>query len=96
MLTGYVFCVPLKTKTAEEVIQVYIYNIYSKFRGSLKMLSDNGTEFKNKMFEQIAKELGLGYKLYTSPYHPALNGRIEGFHAFLKSCIAKYVAPQLE
>ena len=48
MLTGYVFCVPLKTKTAEEVIQVYIYNIYSKFRGSLKMLSDNGTEFKTK------------------------------------------------
>ena len=29
------------------------------------MLSDNGTEFKNKMFEQIAKELGLEYKLYT-------------------------------
>ena len=61
MLTGYVFCVPLKTKTAEEVIQAYIDNIYSKFGGSLKMLSDNGTEFQNKMFEQIAKELGLEY-----------------------------------
>ena len=59
MLTGDVFCVPLKTKTAEEVIQAYIDNIYSKFGGSLKMSSDNGTEFKNKMFEQIAKELGL-------------------------------------
>ena len=31
MLTGYIFCVPLKTKTAEEVIQAYIDNIYSKF-----------------------------------------------------------------
>ena len=60
------------------------------------MLSDNGTEFKNRMFEQISKELGLEYKLYTPPYHPALNGRIEGFHAFLKACIAKHVAPQLE
>ena len=29
-------------------------------------------------------------------YHPASNGRIEGFHAFLKACIAKHVAPQLE
>ena len=96
MLMAYVFCVPLKTKTAEEVIQAYIDNVYSKFRGSLKMLSDNGTEFKNKMFEQIAKELGLEYKLYTPPYHPATNGRIEGFHAFLKACIAKHVAPQLE
>ena len=96
MLTGYVFCVPLKTKTAEEVIQAYIDNVDSKFGGSLKMLSDNGTEFKNKTFEQIAKELGLEYKLYAPPYHPASNGRIEGFHAFLKACIAKHVAPQLE
>ena len=60
------------------------------------MLSDNGTIFKNKMFEQVSKELGLEYKLYTPPYHPALNGRIEGFDAFLKACIAKHVAPQLE
>ena len=60
------------------------------------MLSDNGTEFKNKMFAQIAKELGLENKLYTPPYHPASNGRKEGFHDFLKACIAKHVAPQLE
>ena len=96
MLTGYVFCVPLKTKTAEEVIQAYIDQVYSKFGGSLKILSDNGTEFKNKLFEWIAKELGVEYKLYTPPYHPASNGRIEGFHAFLKACIAKHIAPQLE
>ena len=96
MLTGYVFCVPLKTKTAEEVMQAYIDNAYSKFGGSLKMLSDNGKEFKNKMFEQVTKELGLEYKLYTPPYHPSSNGRIEGFHAFLKVCIAKHVVPQLE
>ena len=40
MLMGYVFCVPLKPKTAEEVIQVYIDNVYSKFGGSMKILSD--------------------------------------------------------
>ena len=63
---------------------VYRY-VYSKFGGSVKILSDNGTEFKNKIFEQVAKELGVVYKLYTPPYHPASNGRIEGFHAFLKA-----------
>ena len=82
MLPGYVFCVPLKTKTAEEVIQAYIDNIYSTFGGSLKMLTDNGTKFKSKMFEQIAKELGLEYKLYTPPHLPASNGRIEGVPCF--------------
>ena len=96
MLTGYVFCIPLKTKTAEEVLQAYIVNVYSKFGGSIKILSDNGTEFKNKIFEQVAKELGVVYKLYTPPYHPASNGRIEGFHAFLKACISKHISPQLE
>ena len=96
ILTGYVFCVPLRTKTSEEVIQPFIDNVYSKFGGSFNILSNNGTEFKNKMFKQISKELGLEYKLYTPPYHPASNGRIEGFHAFLKACITKHVAPQLE
>ena len=62
----------------------------------MKILSDNGTEFKNRFFEQVAKELGVEYKLYTPPYHPASNGQIEGFHAFLKACIAKHVAPQSE
>ena len=45
MLTGYVFCIPLKTKQASEVLQAYIDNVYAKFSGSLKILSDNGTEF---------------------------------------------------
>ena len=96
MLTGYVFCIPLKTKMAEEVLQAYIDNVYSKFGGSLKILSDNGTEFKNKIFEQVAKELGAVYKIYTPPYHPASNSRIDGFHAFLKACISKHILPQLE
>ena len=96
MLVGYVICIPLETKTAEEVLQVYVDNVCLKFGGSMKMLSGNGTEFKNKIFEQVAKELGVVYKLYTPPYHPASNGRIEGFHAFLKACISKHIAPQLE
>ena len=96
MLSGYVFCVPLYTKTGEYVIQAYIENVYAKFSGSFKILSDNGTEFKNKLFKQIAKELGVKYKKYINPYHSASNGLIEGFHVFLKACIAKHVSQQLE
>ena len=96
MLTGYVFCIPLKTKTTKEALQMYIDNVFSKFGGSIEILSDNGTEFKNKISEQVAKELGVVYKLYTPPYHPASNGRIEGFHAFLEACISKHITPQLE
>ena len=96
MLTGYIFCVPLKTKQASEVLQAYIDNIYAKFGGSLKILSNNGTEFKNQLFEKIAKELGVKYNIYTAPYQPSSNGRIEGFHNFLKACISKHVSSQLD
>ena len=47
MHTSYIFCIPLKTKTAQEVIQAYMRYVYSKFGGSEKILSNNGTEFKN-------------------------------------------------
>ena len=52
---------------------------------SRKILSDNGTEFKNDLFDKIAKELGVEHKVYSPPYHPQSNGRIEGFHLFLKA-----------
>ena len=92
MLTGYVFCEPLKTKQPEEVVQTYIDNIYCKFGGSLKILTDNRTEFKNELFDKVAKELGVIHKRYTTPYHPASNGRIEGFHNFLKMCLSKHIS----
>ena len=96
MLTGYVLCIPLKTKQASEVLQAYIDNVYVKFGGSLKILSDIGTESKNQLFEKVAKELGVQHKIYTAPYQPSSNGHIEGFHNFLKACISKHVSPQLE
>ena len=96
MHTSYVFCIPLKTKTAQEVIQAYMRHVYSKFGGSEKILSDNGTEFKNTLFKDVAKKLGVEYKVYTPPYRPQCNGKIEGFHRYLKSCIAKHIMNNME
>ena len=90
------FCIPLKTKTAVEVVQAYLHHVYSKFGGREKILSDNGTEFKNKLFEEVADQLGVEYKVYTPPYRPQCNGKIEGFHKCLKSCIAKQIINNME
>ena len=38
----------------------------------------------------------MKHKIYTAPYRLSSNGHIEGFHNFLKACIAKHVSPQLE
>ena len=96
MFTGYTFCIPLPDKKAETVLKAYMDHVYCKHGGSLKILSDNGTEFKNKLMEEVSKELGVEYKVYSPPYRPQSNGRIESFHYFLKACIAKHITPQLE
>ena len=96
MLTGYTFCIPIPDKSASQVVKAYIDNVYRKYGGSLKILSDNGKEFKNQLFLKVATELGVEYKLYTPPYHPQSNGRIEGFHSFLKACMSKHITPHME
>ena len=96
MFTGYTFCIPLPDKKAQTVLKAYMDHVYCKHGGSLKILSDNGTEFKNKLMEEVSKELGVEYKVYSPPYRPQSNGRIESFHYFLKACIAKHITPQLE
>ena len=92
MFTGYTFCIQM----AKTVLKAHMDNVYCQFGGSLKILSDNGTEFKNKLMEEVSKELGVEYKIYSPPYRPQSNGRVESFHFFLKACIAKHIALQLE
>ena len=84
MLMGYMFCIPLKMKTAEEIMDKYLTHVAFTFENSRKILSDNGTEFKNSLFEEIAKQLVVDCKIYSPVYRPQANGRIEGFHKFLK------------
>ena len=69
MLTGYTFCVPLKTNTTSKVVQAYIDEVYAKFGGSMKILSDSGTEFENQLFTDVVSQLGMEHKVY-SPFLP--------------------------
>ena len=48
MLTGFTWCIPLKSKKASEVSRAYLQHVYSILGGSTKILTDNGTEFKNE------------------------------------------------
>ena len=96
MLTGFTWCIPLKTKTAEEVAKAYLDHIYSLFGGSVKILMDNGTEFKNKPFKEVVTKLGMEFSIHSPLYRPQINGKIEGFHRFLKVCIAKHISHGLE
>ena len=96
MLTGFTWCLSLKTKTVEEITKAYMDHIYSNFGGSIKILMDNGTEFKNKLFKEVVEKLGMEFSIHSPPYRPQSNGKIEGFHRFLKTCIGKHINYGLE
>ena len=49
---------PLKTKWQLRVVHVCVDKVYAKFGGSLKILSDNGMEFKNHLFHNVTTQLG--------------------------------------
>ena len=95
MLTGFTFCIPLKSKRAEDIKRAYIDHICCTFRPSRKILTDNGTEFKNKLWTEVFEKLRTEQK-FTPIYSPQCNGRIEGFHKFLKATIAKQLETRVE
>ena len=73
----------------------YMDNIYCVFGPSRRILTDNGTEFRNKFWDQVFKDTRMSP--LTSPiYSPQCNGRIEGFHKFLKATIGKQLHRGLE
>ena len=95
MLTGFTFCIPIKSKKAEDVMKAYTDNICCVFRPSKKILTDNGAEFKNKLWTDVFRKMHTEHR--TSPiYSSQCNRMIEGFHKFLKATIGKQIQKGLE
>ena len=86
----------MKNKSASEIITTWRNHIAFPFRVSRKLLTDNGTEFKNSLFAEVAKELGLERKIYSPPYRLQSNSVLEGFHKFLKASFAKHISRHKE
>ena len=53
------------------------------------ILQDNGTKFKNEQLMAVFDSLGIKH-MYSNPYYPKDNSRIENIHNFLKHDIAKF------
>ena len=80
----------IKNKNAETICDAYRDNIYCVFGRSSRMLTDNGSEFKNKEMQEVCDTLGLKH-IFSPVYIPQSNGRLEGWHRFFKACIAKHI-----
>ena len=69
MLTNYIFIIPIRSNTTEEVIKAYLKDVYSTFGDSKYILNHRGGVFISKQLTWLANELGF-IKVYTSPHTP--------------------------
>ena len=53
---------------AKDIVDAYMKEVYYKYGGSRKILSDNGTEFKNELFTTAVKKLGVEHKIYSGRF----------------------------
>ena len=69
---------------------------YQKLHVQNVFLQESGTEFINKHLISVFDSLGIKH-IYSNPYYPKGNSRIENVHSFLKHNIAKFTyGSQLE
>ena len=52
------------------------------------ILSDNGTEFKNQLMDQVLQQLGINC-IFSAAYHSQSNRKLEVFHKYLKPTLKK-------
>ena len=90
MLTGFTIAVPIKDKMANTVCDAYRAHIYCIFGGSARILTDNGTEFKNEQMDALCKQLNV-QRVYSPVYTPKANGKLEAWHHFFKDCVTKHI-----
>ena len=88
--TCYVFAVPMKEKSVESVVQAYLSDILALKGGSMVILSDNGTEFKNKVLNEVCDQSDIK-RLFSNPFHPQDNAKMENVHNFLKRTLTKFL-----
>ena len=87
-LTGWPEAFPIPDKSADTIVATLI-NHYLPVHMCLRyILSDNGTEFKNNLMDQVLQQLGID-RIFSAPYHPQSNGKLEVFHKYLKPTLKK-------
>jgi transposase InsO family protein len=87
LFTKYVEVVPCISANAHTVMDVLFKNIFMRYGHPKRLLSDNGSHFRNTLVEAYCKENGIT-KLYSSPYYPQGDGQVERFMRNMNDSLA--------
>ena len=87
-LTGWLETFPIPNKSTDTILTTLINHYLPVHMCPRYILSDNSTEFKNNLMDQVLQQLGID-QIFSAPYHPQSNGKLEVFHKYLKPTIKK-------
>ena len=87
-LTGWPEAFPILDKLADTIVSTFIYQYLPVHMCPQYILYDNSTEFKNNLMDQVLKQLGIE-GIFSTPYHPQSNRKLEVFHKYLKPNLKK-------
>ena len=87
-LTGWPKAFPIPDKSADTIVATFINEYLPVHMCPQYILSYNGTEFKNSLMDQVLQQLGID-RIFSAPYHPQSNGKLEAFHKYLKPTLKK-------
>ena len=87
--------VPLKNISAANIAQAFVHHWVFVYGPPVKLLSDNGTQFTARFFQNVCRILGIR-NVFTTTYHPQANGQVERFNRTLTSALRKYVGEHLK
>ena len=88
--SSFLLAVPMKSKSADDVIHTHIESILPRIGPSRYILMNNRMEFKNDTMREVLHRLNTEHK-FTTVYFPKGNPRLENSHALLKRCMSKYM-----
>ena len=87
-LTRWPEAFPIPDKSADTIVSTFIYKYVPVHMCPWYILSDNGTEFTNSLMDKVLQQLGID-RIFSAPYHPQSNGKLEVFHKYLKPTLKK-------
>ena len=82
--------VPCRAADHKAVTKFLKENIFSRFGVPKAIISDGGSRFCNKPFENLLSKYGVKHKVAT-PYHPQTSGQVELANREIKTILMKVV-----
>ena len=89
-MSKWVEAVPCRAADHKAMLKLLKENIFSRFGVPKEIISDGGSHFCNKPFENLLSKYGVKYKVAT-PYHPKTSCQVELANREIKTILMKVV-----